>query len=115
MDTQKLSEILLSLKGEGTAASLARDIGISQQMLRLYLKNEGGLPKADKLQKIADYMGITLGELSEMLGSSPSTKTCEQKGVYNVFTAKEAYESVVGKLPNTEKLYLVKMIMNEAV
>lgn len=115
MDTQKLSEILLLLKGDRSAASLARDIGINQQMIRLYLKNEGGLPKADKLQKIADYMGISLGELSEMLGGSSSMRACESTGKYSVFTAKDAYESVVASLPNTEKLYLVKMIMNEAV
>lgn len=114
MDTQKLSEILLSLKGERSAASLARDIGISQQMLRLYLKNEGGIPKADKLQKIADYMGIPLGELTALCGS-PSNRVGESSAVYNVFTAEEAYKSVVMGLPNREKLHLVKIIMNEAV
>lgn len=115
MDTQKLAEILHSLKGEKTAAWLSRQIGISGQMMRHYLNGTGGIPGPENFQAIAVYMGITIDELTAMLGGKTVAKVCERPVTYNVFTANDAYKTCVIGLPKQEQLKLAKIIMNEAV
>jgi transcriptional regulator with XRE-family HTH domain len=115
MNVEKLADILEALKGDKPASQLAKEIGISAQMLRLYLKGTGGIPGTENLQAIADYMGIGLGELTARLGNGELPRACEPSATYSVFTANDAYKICVHGLPRKEKLKLAKIIMNEAV
>ena len=113
MDAQKLAEILNALKGDKTGAWLAREIGISGQMIRHYLNGTGGIPGPDNFQAIAVYMGITIDELTARIGGKTTVKLCDAPAKYNVFTASDAYQTCVIGLPKKEKLKLAKIIMNE--
>ena len=64
----EIFEQLLQMKGV-TAYQVAKATGISQPTLSAW-KNGTYTPKQDKLQKIADYFGVTVDYL---LGNDPTT------------------------------------------
>ena len=64
----KIFEQLLQLKGV-TAYQVSKETGISQATLSSWKKGTY-TPKQDKLQKIADYFGVSIDYL---LGNDPST------------------------------------------
>ncbi len=65
----EIFEQLLQLKGV-SAYRVAKETGISQASLSDWKSGKVKQPSADKLQKIADYFGVTVDYL---LGNDPTT------------------------------------------
>ena len=65
----EIFEQLLQLKGI-TAYKVSKETGISQASLSDWKSGKVKQPSIDKLQKIADYFGVTVDYL---LGNDPST------------------------------------------
>jgi transcriptional regulator with XRE-family HTH domain len=105
-EQERFVELLLSIKGDMSERQLAKKMQISPFALNSWLR--GTTPKTENLNKIADYMGISLDVLMSKVRQKPL------KGTPIPDTAVGCYE-LVQHLCDEEKLKLAKKLINDVV
>lgn len=104
----EIFEKLLEMKGV-TAYRVAKETGISTATLTQW-KNGTSIPKSDKLQKIADYFGVTLDYLTT--GNDNNGKNVILKDVYFSF-AKEMQQKNISESDMQKLWQFYEMIKNK--
>jgi transcriptional regulator with XRE-family HTH domain len=103
-ERQNLSELLIQLTGKDSQRELARKLGVSSYSLNSWIK-QTVIPSTDKLQLIADYMGISLSDLLNRV------KPDSDENLVNIPNNAEGFYSLVSKLPMREQLKLAQSIL----
>ena len=100
---EKLKALLDELKKGHSDAWLAEQLGVSAYAVNSW--SRGTTPTVDSLQKIATYMGMTLGELMVKLKGNETPQELPTSAVqaHRLLTALNA----------SEKLKLIRLIINE--
>ncbi|BAQ63898.1 helix-turn-helix transcriptional regulator [Geminocystis sp. NIES-3709] len=109
-ELDRLSKLLMDLKGDKSLRQFAEELGSSYYALRTWIHKKN-IPTPQNLEKISNYMRIELNELFSII---------KDKNLNNNFlkelpdNAKEAYPYLIN-LPKEEKLKVAQKILNECV
>ncbi|MEG3437670.1 helix-turn-helix transcriptional regulator [Pannus brasiliensis CCIBt3594] len=110
----RLQKMLAELaKNYSSESELARAMGIPRQAFGTYARAES-FPQGENLQKIANFLNLSIDELMGQLWEKErSLKTKEKGATYQVNSNKaEDLIPIAAQLPNSEKLALVKYLVN---
>ena len=105
-ERQNLAAILKNLQANLTQRQFAKILGISAFAMRSWIECEA-VPTRENLEKIADYMGITLDQL---LGKLRAQETVASTPNY---TKAEQLLPLVDHLPQAEMLKLARYLLDK--
>lgn len=96
-----------------TIYTLYRDIGLDQSMVRRWLQ-EGRMPSAENLIKLADYFGVSIDYL---VGRSDDRGSVSQSGDNDDDEDDDVFEyaALDGRIPDEATLEAIKRIVREEI
>ena len=105
-ERKKLAAILKNLQANLTQRQFAKIFGISSFAMRSWIECEA-VPTRENLEKIAEYMGITLDQL---LGKLRDRETAASTPNY---TKAEQLLPLVDQLPSAEMFKLTRYLLDK--
>ncbi|WPF87323.1 helix-turn-helix transcriptional regulator [Cyanobacterium aponinum AL20118] len=108
INKEKLKKLITELQGEGTQKSLAKKLNVAPYTISSWI-NKVSSPSREKLDLIADYMGVSLDILM--------SKITDNSNIYsnkNIPTTPQGFSSLLDyHLSKEQQLELAKLILNK--